>query len=117
MRNAGIGIAPSMAVLRCAICGRSQSQTTSIDLHKAPHVRGTTATVERAQARGVRRGDLQLRLSGSSSSAVEVLHRVRRLLLEREHLVEAPQGQSPHEDEGRQQEYPSERGHRLILRL
>jgi hypothetical protein len=34
------------------ICGRNESQTTLIDLHKAPHVRGITVTVERAFATG-----------------------------------------------------------------
>ena len=34
------------------ICGRNESQTTLIDLHKAPHVRGITATVEKAFATG-----------------------------------------------------------------
>ena len=34
------------------ICGRNEPQTTLIDLHKAPHVRGITATVEKAFATG-----------------------------------------------------------------
>jgi transposase len=34
------------------ICGRNESQTTLSDLHKAPHVRGITVTVERAFATG-----------------------------------------------------------------
>jgi transposase len=34
------------------ICGRHESQTTLVDLHKAPHVRGITVTVERAFATG-----------------------------------------------------------------
>ena len=34
------------------ICGRNESQTILIDLHKAPHVRGITVTVERAFATG-----------------------------------------------------------------
>jgi len=40
-------------VMACSlICGRNESQTTLIDLHKAPHVRGITGTVERAFATG-----------------------------------------------------------------
>ena len=34
------------------ICGRHESQTPLVDLHKAPHVRGITVTVERAFATG-----------------------------------------------------------------
>src|SRR5688572_21091775 len=42
-------------VMACSLIGgRNESQTTLIDLHKAPHVRGITGTVERALPRAAR---------------------------------------------------------------